>query len=145
MNQRPRNPNAAGARADTQAAPRHYPGWWSWGIQAESLHWAGSRPPFPPSLLTAVPTERCLRNSRRRNERHSRSCLSWEEWGKECELGANLGNTVTSVIERDAPVGLARPFVPQTMHGHGPGPGTMWRWTRPGVSGRLPQQATEIW
>ena len=105
----------------------------------------GSCPSFPPSLLTAVPTEHCLRNSQRRNERHSRSCLSWEEWGKECGLGANLGNTVTSVIKRDVPVGLAWPFVPQTMHGHGPGPGTMGRWTRPGVSGRRPQQATEIW
>lgn len=68
-----------------------------------------SRPIFPPALLTAVPTERRLRNSRRRNERHSRFCLSWKEWGKECGLGANLGNTVTSVIERDAPVGLAWP------------------------------------
>ena len=105
----------------------------------------GGHVPSSHPLSSLQSPQSAASNSRRINERHSRSRLSWKEWGKECGLGANLGNTVTSVIEQDAPVGLARPFVPQGMPGHGPGPGMMGRRTRPGVSGRPPQQDTEIW
>lgn len=80
----------------------------------------GSRPPFPPSLLTAVPTERCLRNSRRRNERHSRSCLSWEEWGKSVDWGPIWGT--------QSPVSLSGTLA------RGAGPAlrsTDHAWTRP--------------
>lgn len=105
----------------------------------------GGHVPSSHPLSSLQSPQSAASNSRRINERHSRSRLSWKEWGKECGLGANPGNTVTSVIEQDAPVGLARPFVPQGMPGHGPGPGMMGRRTRPGVSGRPPQQDTEIW
>lgn len=68
--------------------------------------------------------------------------VSWKEWGKECGLGANLGNTVTSVFEQDAPVGLARPFVPRGMPGHGLGLERWGRHTRQGL-GKAPQLQTQ--